>query len=63
MPGTTIEMLRAQFDDARASGGDFCLATHYWEIDVPLKHIMDEFLSFAAKQPNVRLVAVEQLFT
>jgi Uncharacterized protein conserved in bacteria (DUF2334) len=63
VPGTTFEVLRTQFNNARASGGNFCLATHYWEIDAPLKRVMDDFLAFAAAQPNVRLVAAEQLFT
>ncbi len=63
VPGTTLDTLRAHFDEARASGGDFCLATHYWEVDVQLKWVMDQFLAFAAEQPNVRFVAAEQLFT
>src|SRR5204862_5593004 len=33
IPGTTVDELKAGFDEARAHGGDFCLATHYWEVD------------------------------
>ena len=33
IPGTTLDELVSGFDEARALGGDFCLATHYWEID------------------------------
>ena len=33
IPGTTLEELVAGFDEARAAGGDFCLATHYWEVE------------------------------
>ncbi len=33
VPGTTLEELVAGFEEARRAGGDFCLATHYWEVD------------------------------
>ena len=62
VPGTTLESLQRGFDEARRAGGDFCLATHYWEIDSTLASVMHDFLDFAARQPRVRLVAVEQLF-
>ncbi len=63
VPGTTTPALERQFDEARQCGGDFCLATHYWEIDTRLKSVMDAFLAFAAAQPGVRFVSAEQLFT
>ena len=48
--------------DAERAGGDFCLATHYWEIDAPLKNVMRAVLDAAARQPHVRFVAAEELF-
>ena len=63
VPDTTADALRTQFDEAQRCGGDFCLATHYWEIDGTLKDVLDSFLAFAARQPDVRFVAAEQLFT
>ena len=63
VPGTTAETLRGGFDEAARCGGDFCLATHYWEIDARLKAVMNAFLTFAASRPDVRFVAAEQLFT
>ena len=43
-------------------GGVFCLATHYWEIDAPLKDVMRAFIDFATRQPDVRFVPAEELF-
>jgi peptidoglycan/xylan/chitin deacetylase (PgdA/CDA1 family) len=63
VPGTTFDALRDRFEEARASGGDFCVATHYWEIDRSLKAVLDTFLDFAGRQPDVRFVAAEELFT
>jgi predicted deacetylase len=63
VPGTTVDALRRQFDEAQRSGGDFCLATHYWEIDAALKQVMRAFLDFAARQPRVRFVPADELFT
>jgi len=63
VPGTTTAVLETEFDAARRAGGDFCLATHYWEIDAALKSTMDSFLRFVARQPDVRFVAAEQLFS
>ena len=40
IPNTTFEDLRRGFDEARAAGGDFCLATHYWEVDATLKRVL-----------------------
>jgi predicted deacetylase len=62
IPGTTLEALTAGFDEARAAGGDFCLATHYWEVDAPMKGVMLRFLDHAAKHNDVRFVASEELF-
>ena len=63
VPGTTFDALQRGFDEARRFGGDFCLATHYWEIDATLEQVMRAFLDFAARQPSVRFVPAEELFT
>ena len=62
VPGTTADALVRHFDEARAFDGDFCLATHYWEVDAGLKHEMRAFLDFAARQPHVRFVPADDLF-
>jgi predicted deacetylase len=62
VPGTTLETLTAGFDEARRAGGDFCLATHYWEVDDTLKRVMLGLLDYAARHADVRFVAAEQLF-
>ena len=62
IPGTTVDALRQQFEEAQRVGGNFCLATHYWEIDAALKSVMRDFLDLAVRQPQVRLVAAEELF-
>jgi len=62
VPGTTVDMVLRQFEEAQKFGGNFCLATHYWEIDPPLKGVMRAFLDFAARQPDVRFVPAEELF-
>ena len=62
IPKTTFEELKAAFDEARAAGGDFCLATHYWEVDATLKGVLVKFLDYAATFPDTKFVPVEQLF-
>ena len=62
IPNTTFEELRRGFDEARAAGGDFCLATHYWEVDERLKKVLIQLLDYAASFSEVRFVPVEQLF-
>ena len=62
IPGTTVEELKAAFDEAKTAGGDFCLATHYWEVDARMKEILMRFLGHAAAQPGVRFVRAEELF-
>ena len=49
IPGTTLEELIAGFEEARRAGGDFCLATHYWEVDEALKDVLLRFLDHAAR--------------
>jgi len=62
VPGTTLDELVRGFDEARRAGGDFCLATHYWEVDSGLKRVMRGLLDYAAAQPGVEFVAAEALF-
>jgi hypothetical protein len=62
IPGTTFAELAAGFDEARRLGGDFCLATHYWEVDAALGDVLDRFLDHAASFDDVQFVAAEALF-
>jgi hypothetical protein len=62
IPGTTLEELTAGFDEARRVGGDFCLATHYWEVDDPMKQVLLRVLDHASRFADVRFVAAEELF-
>jgi predicted deacetylase len=63
VPGTAADTLLQQFAEAQRFGGDFCLATHYWEVDAMLKQVLHGVLEFAARQPGVRFVPAEELFT
>lgn len=62
IPSTTLDALVAGFEEARRFGGDFCIATHYWEVDAALKSILVRFLDHVAAFPDVRFVAAEELF-
>jgi predicted deacetylase len=62
VPGTTLEQLVAGFEEARRAGGDFCLATHYWEVDAVLKDVLRRFLDHAARVPDVTFGPAEALF-
>jgi hypothetical protein len=62
IPGTTLDELVQGFDEARRAGGDFCLATHYWEVDAAMKDVLRRFLDHAARCADVRFVAAEELF-
>jgi predicted deacetylase len=63
VPATKLEDLVAGFAEARRAGGNFCLATHYWEIDEAMKAVMLRFLDHAASHTDVCFVAAEELFT
>ena len=52
----------AGFEEARRAGGDFCIATHYWEVDAGLKRVLLQFLDRAASTDDVKFVAAERLF-
>jgi hypothetical protein len=62
IPGTTLDELVRGFDEARSLGGDFCLATHYWEIDDGGYRTLVGFLDYAAGVSGVRFVAADELF-
>ena len=62
IPGTTFDDLIAGFEEARRSGGHFCVATHYWEVDDAMKDLLRRFLDHAARTPGVQFVAAERLF-
>ena len=62
IPGTTFEQLQAGFDEARAAGGHFCVATHYWEVDAALKPVLLRLIDYAGSFSDVEFVAVEKLF-
>ena len=62
VPGTTVADLVAGFEEARRAGGDFCLATHYWEVDTALKDVLRRVLDHAARYPDVEFVSADRLF-
>jgi predicted deacetylase len=62
IPGTTFEELARGFDEARAVGGDFCIATHYWEVDRTMRDVLVRTLDYASQFPGVRFVPAEDLF-
>ena len=62
IPGTTVDELVRGFEEARGARGDFCIATHYWEVDEKMKDVLRRFLDHAAKRPEVEFVACEALF-
>jgi predicted deacetylase len=63
IPTTTLEELVDGFEEARRLDGDFCLATHYWEVDARMKDVLLRFLDHASRTPGVRFVTAEALFT
>jgi hypothetical protein len=62
IPGTALKELVAGFEEARRVGGDFCLATHYWEVSDAMKTVMLRLLDHAGRYSDVRFVAAEDLF-
>jgi hypothetical protein len=62
IPSTTLQQLTGALAEARRFGGDFCLATHYWEVDAALKDILLRFLDYAQAIPGVRFVTADELF-
>ena len=62
VPGTTLDELVAGFEAARRFGGDFCLATHYWEVSDEMRGVMLRLIDHAARVPELRFVSAEELF-
>jgi predicted deacetylase len=62
IPGTTVDQLVAGFEEARRAGGDFCVATHYWEVDQAIKDVLLRFLDHVERVPGVQFVPAESLF-
>jgi hypothetical protein len=62
IPSSTRAGLIAGFEEARAMGGDFCIATHYWEVDDRLRGLLEDVLAHAARYPDVRFVRAEEIF-
>jgi hypothetical protein len=62
VPHTTLDDLISGFEEARALGGDFCVATHYWEVDERLGALLRQIVDHASKYPDVRFVRAEELF-
>jgi hypothetical protein len=62
VPQTTWRDLVSGFDEARALGGDFCVATHYWEVDDRLGGLLQDLIAYASRFSDVRFVNAEELF-
>ena len=56
LPWTQADELIAGFEQARRLGGDFCLATHYWEIDDHMAGVLRTIVEHADKA-GARFVA------
>ena len=61
VPRTTLDDLLSAFEEARRFGGDFCLATHYWEIDDRLAGTLDALIEHADRA-GVEWVPADELF-
>lgn len=62
IPETRLEQLIHGFEEARSFGGDFCLATHHWEIDLSMGEVLSRFLNYTSRYSDVSFVAAEELF-
>jgi hypothetical protein len=56
-----LDSLVQGFEEARSAGGDFCLATHYWEIDAAMASTLRQLLEHA-RQAAVTFVHADALF-
>lgn len=61
IPGTRLEALIEGFEEARRFGGDFCLATHYWEIDAAMLAILRDLIDHA-QRAGATFVHADELF-
>ena len=62
VPQSTLDELVRGFEEARALGGDFCVATHYWEVDDRLGAMLRGLVDHASQYSDVRFVRAEELF-
>jgi peptidoglycan/xylan/chitin deacetylase (PgdA/CDA1 family) len=61
LPWTRADELIAGFEEARRFGGDFCLATHYWEIDDQMAAVLRRVVEHA-ERAGARFVVADRLF-
>ena len=61
-PGDDFDELTRGSTRRARSGGDFCLATHYWEVDATLHAGAGAVAGLRGQFPDVRFVAAEELF-
>lgn len=61
LPWTRADELLAGFEEARRLGGDYCLATHYWEIDDQMAGVLRTVVEHA-ERAGARFVPADALF-
>jgi hypothetical protein len=61
IPGTTLDSLVQGFDEMQQAGADFCLATHYWEIDTAMSDTLRRLIDHA-RAAGVTFVHADALF-
>jgi hypothetical protein len=61
LPWTRADDLLAGFEQARRLGGDFCLATHYWEFDEHMSAVLRTVVEHA-ERVGARFVFADALF-
>jgi peptidoglycan/xylan/chitin deacetylase (PgdA/CDA1 family) len=61
LPWTSSDELLAGFDQARRLGGDYCLATHYWEIDDRMAAVLRTVIDHA-ERAGAQFVVADALF-
>ena len=62
VPGTSLKNLRSHLDFAYTCGGDFCVSTHYWELNGDLLGILYELIDYAHGLTGLRFCTASQLF-
>ena len=61
LPWTSSDELLAGFDQAYRFGGDYCLATHYWEIDDRMATVLRTVVEHA-ERAGAQFVPADALF-
>ena len=61
LPWTQADELLAGLEEARRLGGDFCLATHYWEIDGHMAGVLRTVVDHA-ERAGAQFVPADALF-